>query len=60
MKELWTGINNKENKDGSIHTEYTIKFKTDNRYDYRLIEDYCRKVLDGNYGDRKADGHEEN
>ena len=53
MKELWTGINNKEKKDGTIHTEYTIKFRTDSRFDYRLLVDYCRKILDGNEGEKK-------
>lgn len=54
MKELWTGINNIENKDGTIHTEYTVRFKTNSRYDYRLVEDFCRKVLDGNYIEEKG------
>ena len=42
MKELWTGMNNEKNK-----KIYTVRFKTDSRFEYRLVEDYCRKVLDG-------------
>jgi hypothetical protein len=49
MIELFTGIDNKENEKGEIHTTYTIRFTTDSKHDYIAIRNFCRKVLDGDY-----------
>lgn len=49
MTELFTGIDNKENEKGEIHTVYTIRFTTDSKHDYITIRNFCRKVLDGDY-----------
>ena len=49
MTELFTGIDNKENEKGEIHTTYTIRFTTDEKYFYQMVRDYCRNVLDEKY-----------
>ena len=49
MKELWTGINNDKSE-----AVYTVRFKTNSKYDYQLVQEYCRKVLDGAFETENA------
>ena len=41
MKELWTGVNNKNGE-----TIYEIRFTTDSQKEYEVVRDACRGVLD--------------
>ena len=41
MKELWTGINNKNGE-----TNYEIRFTTNSQKEYEVLRDACREVLD--------------
>ena len=48
MKEMWTGIypNKKEYK-------YEIRFRTDDEYAYKFVEEACRNAIDINWCDEK-------
>ena len=43
MKELWTGIHN---KNGEVN--YEIRFTTDSKKEYEILRDFCRNILDTN------------
>lgn len=50
MKEMWTGIypNKKEYK-------YEIRFRTDNEYAYKLVQEACREAIDTDCANESPD-----
>lgn len=50
MKEMWTGVypNKKEYK-------YEVRFRTDDEYAYKFVEEACRNAIDINWCDEKPD-----